>query len=79
VVVVGVTVQVGPVVPAHVPPVHTNDVAAGLQFGVSTEVLPEVIDAGDALKLQLGAVGAVTVTVAYVAVDAPVTFVPTTE
>jgi hypothetical protein len=44
------------VVPAHVPPVQTNDVAAGLQLGVRTDVPPEAIDAGDALKLQLGAV-----------------------
>lgn len=78
-VVVGVTEQVAPVVPAHVPPVQTNEVAAGLQLGVSTEVPPEVIDAGDALRLQLGAVGAVTLTVTYAAVDGPVTLVPTTE
>ena len=76
---VGVTEQVAPVVPAHVPPVQTNEVAAGLQLGVSTEVPPEVIDAGDALRLQLGAVGAVTLTVTYAAVDGPVTLVPTTE
>ena len=66
-------------VPAHVPPVQTNDVAAGVQIGVRTDVPPEVIDAGEAFKLQLGAVGAVTVIVAYAAVDAPVTFAPTTE
>ncbi len=75
---VGVTEQVEPVVPAHVPPVQTYDVAFG-QVDVRTDVPPEVIDAGDAFKLQLGTVGAVTVTVVYVAADAPVTFEATTE
>ena len=51
---VGDTVQVEPV---HAPPpVQTYEVAAGLQDAVSTDVAPETIDAGDALKLQLGAV-----------------------
>ena len=59
--------------PVHAPPpVQTYEVAAGLQDAVSTDVAPEAIDAGDALREQTGAVGAVTVTWASAAAPVPV-------
>ena len=50
--------QLVPVVPAHVPPVQTNDVAAGLQLAVSVELLPIVMAAGFAVRVQVGSVAA---------------------
>jgi hypothetical protein len=78
VVAVGVTVQVAVVLVAHVPPVQTNEVAAGEQDEVKVDVPPEAIVAGDALKVQLGT-GVVTATVAT-ALTAPVppAFTPAT-
>ena len=51
---VGVTVQVAPVVPAQVPPVQMRLVAAGVQVAVSVELPPAVIEAGLALRVHTG-------------------------
>ena len=51
---VGVTVQVVALVPAQMPPVQVNDVAAGVQVAESVAALPAEINAGDALRLQEG-------------------------
>ena len=61
------TRQVAPIVPAQVPPVQLNAVAAGVQLAVKVEVRPAVMAAGDTIRLQTGAeaVGTtVTVTLA---------------
>ena len=65
--------------PVHVPPTQTYEVAAGLQDAVSTDDAPEAIDAGDALSVHTGAVGAVTVTWASAAAPVPVWLTPATE
>lgn len=75
---VGVTVQVAVVLVAHVPPVQTNEVAAGVQVEVRVDVPPVTIVAGDALNVQLGT-GVVTVTVApTLAAPVPPAFTPAT-
>ena len=50
--------QLAPVVPAQVPPVQVNDVAAGVQLAVRVELLPVVMAAGFAVRVQVGSVGA---------------------
>ena len=73
----GVTVQVAAVVPAQVPPVHANVIAPGLQLAESVELLPTTIDAGLAVKVQVGGcVAGVTVTVADAVLPAPIPLVP---
>ncbi len=70
--------QLEPVVLAQAP-VQAYEVAAGLHVAVSVDVPPDAIVAGDALKLQLGTVGAVTVTLANASEDGPDALLPTTE
>ena len=50
----GVTVQVELVVPVQLPPLHSNDVAAGLQLAVSVDDAPAEIMAGFALSVHCG-------------------------
>jgi hypothetical protein len=58
------------VAPAHAPPVQAYEDTAGLQAAVKVEVDPELIDAGVALRVQVGS-GVLTVTVAFAAVPVP--------
>jgi hypothetical protein len=74
----GLTVQVAVVFVTHVPPVHTNDVAAGVHDEVRVDVPPVTIVVGDALKVQLGT-DVVTVTVTLtLAAPVPPAFTPAT-
>ena len=57
------TVQLATIVPAQVPPVQVKEVAAGLQLAVSVAVPPAVIEAGDAVSVQVGGEGRGGVTV----------------
>lgn len=50
----GVTVHVELFVPAQVPPLHSNEVAAGLQFAVNVDDAPAEIIAGFALNVHCG-------------------------
>lgn len=74
----GVTTQVAAVVPAQVPPVQVKEVAGVLQLEVRVEVLPGLIAAGDALRMQKSGGGDVTVMVALAILPAPMAFVPLT-
>ena len=52
------TVQLAPVVPTQVPPVHEKEVAAGLQLAVRVEVTPASIEAGAAVSVHVvGSIG----------------------
>lgn len=46
--------QVGPIVPAHVPPAQLKVVAIGLQLAVKVELLPKVIADGEAVSVHTG-------------------------
>lgn len=61
--IVGVMVQFALVVPAHIPPVQTNDVAAGTQLVVRVEELPLTMEAGAVSVHVGGSVGGGAVTV----------------
>jgi len=66
VMVVGLSLQFGPVVPAQPPPVQVKVLADGLQLAVIVEEPPRLMVAGEALRLQTGALattpGPLTVT-----------------
>jgi len=47
-------VQLELVVPAQVPPIHSKDVAAGLQLAVSVDDAPAEIMAGFAVSVHCG-------------------------
>ena len=51
---VGVTVHVELVKPVQVPPLHSNDVAAGMQLAVRVEDAPEETMAGLATSVHCG-------------------------
>ena len=51
---VGVTVQLEAVMPEQAPPLHSNDVAAGVQLAVSVDDAPEETMAGVAVNVQSG-------------------------
>ena len=74
----GVTVQVTAVAPAQFPPVHTKEVAVGMQLAVRVDDAPAVMDAGVATSVHTGLAG-VTATVALTAVPVPPAFTPATE
>ena len=76
---VGVAMQVAVVLVAHVPPVQTKEVAAGLHDAVNKDDAPEAINVGDALSVQTGATGVVTVTCVSAAAPVPVWLIPATE
>ena len=59
---VGVTAQVGPMVPGQLPPVQLKAVAAGLQLAVNVALRPAVIADGETVSSQTGADAEVTVT-----------------
>ena len=67
-----------PETPAQVPPVQTNDVAAGAQLAVSTEVSPAAMDAGVAVTVHTGTDGVCTATVAFAEVPVPAALTPDT-
>ena len=78
VVVVGLPVQVKTVVPAHVPPVQTYEVAPG-QLAVRVDEAPAAMGFCGAASKQTGTGGVVTVTVAFAAAPLPAPFTPATE
>jgi hypothetical protein len=51
----GLTVQYEPVVPTQVPPLHSKDVATGLQSAISVDGAPAEITAGIAVIVHCGA------------------------
>ena len=50
----GLTVQYELIVPAQVPPLHSKDVATGLQSAISVDASPAEIMAGIAVSVHCG-------------------------
>jgi hypothetical protein len=73
----GATVQVAAIVPAQVPPVHTYELAVGLQLAVRVALPPGAMEAGLRVNAHTG-LGGSTVIVALDGAPVPPAFFPAT-